>query len=226
MNPRKAISKILGAFDNKIIEKEIEKVVDKFRLKGRVIDYGCGQMTYNHLFKNSEIIGADIKNPTMPTKATIVIRNYKTRTPKNSFDVGICAEVIEHAEEPDKVLKELNRIIRPGGYLILTTPFMVPEHDERDYWRFTLKGLKILAKKHGFAVVHEKKLTKNLHTAGHMTGNAMLVSMISKRGKIKYITGPIVFPFYMIVRGIFSIFNKMSSVDTGPMICMIVCKKK
>lgn len=106
------VSKALGFFDKGIIENEMKKVIKKFRLRGKIIDYGCGQMTYKELFKNSEVIGADIENPTMQTKASVKIRNYKTPLPKNSFDVVICTEVIEHVEEPCKVLKELKRLVK------------------------------------------------------------------------------------------------------------------
>jgi SAM-dependent methyltransferase len=38
-----------------------------------------------------------------------------------SHDLAICSEVVEHLEEPERLLREIFRILRPGGYLILTT---------------------------------------------------------------------------------------------------------
>ncbi|MAH43095.1 hypothetical protein CL614_05235 [archaeon] len=222
----KNVSKAISSFDNKIIEKELRKVIPKFKLQGKIIDYGCGQMPYAHLFKDSEIIGADIQIPTMKTKATIEIKNNKTKLKKNSFDIAICTEVVEHEKEPNKVLKEINRILKKNGHLILTAPFMVPEHEERDYWRYTLKGLKTLAKNNGFQVLYEKKLTKNFHSAGHLAGNAINTSLIKPGKSHKYIGAIVALPLYFITRGFMAIMNKPSSLQTGPMINMVIAKKK
>lgn len=48
--------------------------------------------------------------------------NKSVELPDNSFDVVICREVIEHVESVPHVLREFNRILKPGGKLILTFP--------------------------------------------------------------------------------------------------------
>jgi 2-polyprenyl-3-methyl-5-hydroxy-6-metoxy-1,4-benzoquinol methylase len=40
---------------------------------------------------------------------------------KCTYHLVICSEVVEHLEEPEKLVRELYRILRPGGFLILTT---------------------------------------------------------------------------------------------------------
>ncbi len=73
--------------------------------------------------------------------------------PDASFDCVICIEVLEHCAEPFEAAKELQRILRPGGKLFLTVPFLTGYHGKRgvvqtgahdafpDYWRFTHQGL-------------------------------------------------------------------------------------
>ncbi len=222
---KKPFSKAIGSFDNKIITKEIKKTIKKFHLQGKIIDYGCGQMPYAPLFKNSEVIGADIEQPTMKSKARVLIKNNKTSLKKSSFDVAICTEVVEHEKEPKKVLKEINRLLKKNSYLILTAPFMIPEHEERDYWRYTLKGLKLLVENNGFQVVYEKKLTKNFHSAGHLAGNAINVSLMKPGKKSRYLGAIIALPLYFITRGFIALMNKPSSLKTGSMINMIIAKK-
>jgi len=57
-----------------------------------------------------------------------------------------CDAVLEHVRDPDRVVRELCRVLLPGGYLHLVTPFCHPFHEyPRDYRRFTLDGLKLLA---------------------------------------------------------------------------------
>jgi SAM-dependent methyltransferase len=57
-----------------------------------------------------------------------------------------CDAVLEHVRRPEEVMAELRRVLAPGGYLHLVTPFCHPFHEyPRDYRRFTLDGLKELA---------------------------------------------------------------------------------
>ena len=56
-----------------------------------------------------------------------------------------CDAVLEHVRDPGRVAGELCRVLAPGGYLHLVTPFCHPFHEyPRDYRRFTLDGLKQL----------------------------------------------------------------------------------
>lgn len=57
-----------------------------------------------------------------------------------------CDAVLEHAQEPDQVMREIERVLRSGGYAHLVTPFCHPFHAyPADYRRFTLQGLKLMA---------------------------------------------------------------------------------
>jgi len=66
--------------------------------------------------------------------------------PAGLFECIECDAVLEHVREPDQVMRELSRVLAPGGHLHLVTPFCHPFHEyPRDYRRFTLDGLKQLA---------------------------------------------------------------------------------
>jgi SAM-dependent methyltransferase len=65
-----------------------------------------------------------------------------------------CDAVLEHVQSPERVMGELERVLAPGGYLHLVTPFCHPFHEyPRDYRRFTIDGLKELAS--GLEVIAE-----------------------------------------------------------------------
>jgi SAM-dependent methyltransferase len=73
--------------------------------------------------------------------------------PEASQDCVICFEVLEHVRDPFKAAQELIRILRPGGRLLLTVPFMTGYHGKGetpdhagypDFWRFTHQGLQVL----------------------------------------------------------------------------------
>jgi SAM-dependent methyltransferase len=57
-----------------------------------------------------------------------------------------CDAVLEHVRDPQRVMREIERVLAPGGYAHLVTPFCHPFHEyPKDYRRFTLDGLKLLA---------------------------------------------------------------------------------
>jgi SAM-dependent methyltransferase len=57
-----------------------------------------------------------------------------------------CDAVLEHVRRPEVVMRELDRVLAPGGYLHLVTPFCHPFHEyPKDYRRFTPDGLRELA---------------------------------------------------------------------------------
>ncbi len=72
----------------------------------------------------------------------------------------LLTEVLERVAEPARVLSELARILRPGGGLLLTVPFVFELHEEPwDHSRFTNHGLRHLLEATGFAVGTIEPLT-------------------------------------------------------------------
>jgi len=67
--------------------------------------------------------------------------------PDQSLDTYFASEVFEHVDNLDKALAEAHRVLRPGGRLIFTVPFLYQEHGPQienglnmDYWRHTRGG--------------------------------------------------------------------------------------
>jgi SAM-dependent methyltransferase len=70
-----------------------------------------------------------------------------------SFDVVFCEQVLEHVADPRVAICTLLDITRPGGTLIVNTPFMIKFHpDPVDYWRFTPDALRQILEEGGFCV--------------------------------------------------------------------------
>ncbi len=69
-------------------------------------------------------------------------------------DAVVCTEVLEHVPDPRRVLAEAGRLLRPGGRLIASMPFMSRVHAApSDYQRYTAFKLKRLLAEAGFVDV-------------------------------------------------------------------------
>jgi SAM-dependent methyltransferase len=68
--------------------------------------------------------------------------------PEASFDGVVLTEVLEHCQDPHGAIHEVHRVLKPGGLLLVTSPFLWPTHgiegEYRDYWRFTRQGWELL----------------------------------------------------------------------------------
>ena len=70
-----------------------------------------------------------------------------------SFDGAVCTEVIEHVPDAEALIREMARVIKPGGSLLLTVPFVFHYHeDPEDYRRYSPPGLAAALERAGFAV--------------------------------------------------------------------------
>jgi SAM-dependent methyltransferase len=71
--------------------------------------------------------------------------------PDESVDCILCTEVMQDMKEPSELINECYRLLKKGGTLILTTPYLVPIADGQwDNYRFTQYGLKYVIEKGGF----------------------------------------------------------------------------
>jgi SAM-dependent methyltransferase len=76
----------------------------------------------------------------------------------DSFDYVLCTEVLEHTLQPFDAVKELKRILKPGGLLFISVPFNFRIHGPLpDCWRFTEHGLRALLK--DFEIIELKELS-------------------------------------------------------------------
>lgn len=94
-----------------------------------ILDAGAGNMRYkpycNHLAYISQDFGEydDSKE-----EAGLQNRDWNSKKADKSVDVVLCSEVLEHLKDPNVALRELSRIIKKNGILLLTAPFCSLTH--------------------------------------------------------------------------------------------------
>jgi SAM-dependent methyltransferase len=124
----------------------------------RILDYGCGGSPYRSLFRNSEYVRADFTpcqglDFLLPSDSSIPL-------PDGSFDMVLSTQVLEHVPEPVHYIAESFRVLKPGGFLVLTTHGLFQDHGcPYDFQRWTADGLRLLLERAGFRMKGAKKLT-------------------------------------------------------------------
>ena len=135
------------------------------QVRGRVLDVGCGQKPYLSFFDVSDYVGLEVDTPESRSKKQAdFFYDGKTFPFGNAeFDSVLCNQVLEHVFEPDEFLSELHRVLKQGGTLVLTVPFVWDEHEQPfDFARYSSFGLKHLLAKHGFTIEYQMKTCADL----------------------------------------------------------------
>lgn len=131
----------------------------KHYASGILLDVGCGEKQYEAIFSDriTAYYGLDHPDTQHLTggEPTCDIYGDGLHLPiaTDSVDTVLCTQVLEHSAEPWVMMEELARVLRPGGYLIVTAPGEWRIHGEPyDFYRFTRCGLKYLAERSGLEV--------------------------------------------------------------------------
>ena len=121
---------------------------------GVLLDIGCGNKPYESLFSEvTKYIGCDMVQSSEHC-VDIIADAAQIPVSSKSVDTVFSTQVIEHVPEPARVISEAFRLLKPGGYFILSGPMYWHLHEEpHDYFRFTKHGFKYLIEKSGFEVV-------------------------------------------------------------------------
>ena len=114
----------------KTVPKVHEKVISLIDItSGKVLDVGCGRggllQSIKKIFPALTSYGCDIDEKSLEFKDIKFKKsdiNKGLDYKKDSFDLIFCIEVIEHVENPFFLIRELNRVLKKQGTLIITSP--------------------------------------------------------------------------------------------------------
>jgi ubiquinone/menaquinone biosynthesis C-methylase UbiE len=132
----------------------------------RVLDVGCGLRPYEPLFAHGEYVGIDVPDSGREVEGKLADRWFDGRKipyEDEEFDAVICTQVLEHAVDSDGLLAEMHRVLRRGGRLLVTVPFMWGEHETPyDFRRFSSFGIRAAAERAGFEQIYVERLIRGV----------------------------------------------------------------
>jgi SAM-dependent methyltransferase len=125
---------------------------------GWLLDAGAGECIYRHDFTHGKYVSIDFGKGDLHWDygdLDIIGDLHYIPIAPNRIDAILCIQVLEHVADPGAVLKELHRILKPGGALYVTAPQGWCEHQPpHDYFRFTSFALRKLFKDAGFDITY------------------------------------------------------------------------
>jgi SAM-dependent methyltransferase len=151
------------------------------QVRGTLADVGAGAQPFRDMLPSEvRYIAVDIEEAE---------RHFGYRTPDTRYFRGgrlpladgeagtvLCTETLEHVEEPVAFLRELRRVLSPGGRLLLTVPFAARWHFvPHDYWRFTPTGLEQVLAQAGFREIQVYARGGALAVAGYKVWGLILL---------------------------------------------------
>lgn len=113
--------------------------------RGRVLDVGCADSWARHVLSQCDYVGLDYPTTASGlygTRPQVFADGASLPFASASFDTVLLLEVLEHVADAEQVLAEISRVLKPGGVLLTSMPFLYPLHDApHDYRRYTAPGL-------------------------------------------------------------------------------------
>lgn len=181
-------------------------------LTGRLLDFGCGSKPYQSLFRVHSYTGLDFEKTGHDHSNEQIDVFYDGKTipfGDGHFDSVLCSEVAEHLFDLPAALKEMHRVLKPGGKLLLTCPFVWGEHEAPyDYARYTRFALKDILEKAGFTIrVYEKE--------GHFQEAIMQMRVLYMAQVLEPFLARLSYPGTWIFRSLVFLFNGWGSLKAA-----------
>ncbi|HEX9017280.1 MAG TPA: class I SAM-dependent methyltransferase [Chloroflexota bacterium] len=119
-------------------------------IRGTVLDVGCGDFLTKYGFGGSvRYYGMDITGRATHVRGDAHYLPFR----EAAADWVLLVAMLEHVADPALVLREVGRVLKPGGYLYVAVPFLQMEHGDTDFCRWTTDGVDRLLAQNGFEVV-------------------------------------------------------------------------
>lgn len=195
--------KTMGFYSVRTAILESVKTETKF-FYGQVLDVGCGFMPYRKIIESNprveKYVGMDLEKPTYygHIEPDLKWNGEKIPLTDESVDCVMATEFLEHYAEPEKILKEIRRVLKPGGRLYATVPFVWNLHEiPHDEYRYTPYSLERHFAAAGYKNVRIKSLGGWNCALAQMIGLWITFSKMNRFARV--VLRGLLFPFYVLL---------------------------
>ena len=178
-----------------------------------VLDAGAGDCPYKHLFSEARYESADFCQVDKAYgEITHVCDLTDIPVEDNRYDLILLTQVLEHLPEPQDVLREMLRILKPGGELWLSAPLFFAEHEvPYDFYRYTQFGLDHLLQSAGFALRRMEWLEGYYGTLSYQFGDAAIALPYHPKNYGGGLVGAIAAVMALFVKPLFLLLSMLFS---------------
>jgi SAM-dependent methyltransferase len=139
------------------VTKYVQEVAASLPARSSILDAGAGEGAYKKYFGHCDYKAIDLgvgESKWNYTNLDYIAPLDKMPIENDSFDSVLCTQVLEHLELPRESVREMFRVLKPGGRLFLTVPMAQGEHQTPyDFFRYTSFGLRSICKDAGFSEI-------------------------------------------------------------------------
>jgi len=214
----------------RLLRKQLKKTVQY--VNGDLLDVGCGTRPYEQIFLpyTNRYVGLDV----VAGPRVDILADTTRRLPfdDETYDTVICTEMLEHTQHPRKSIREISRVLKVRGHVIISAPFTHKLHGEpHDYYRFSHHILKIMLQEANLEPLEIHCVGTSMAVLGREIGDIMYafgdvfrsksLRILMRVMRITIVT-PIIWLFY-ILDCVLSNFRFLKSNTLG---FVVVAKKR
>jgi len=219
--------------------------------RGRLLDVGCGDRPYEHLFRPyvTEYVGIEHEasfNATTASQAArgpdLLYDGQRLPFEDKTFDTVLNVQVLEHTPHPAALVAEMARVLKDDGILLLSAPFQFRLHEQpHDYYRYSPHGLRVLCAAAGLEVIEVHNQGSLWSVLGHKL-NSYLAFRVARVGglaqamgklphegravvRTRYWTLPFVAPLMVGLSGSARILDRIAPDDEETLGFLIVARR-
>ena len=153
------------------LERELEPVVHY--LSGRMLNAGCGTRDIRPFLARNGVSDVTLYDIDSTDPSVLIGPLEAMPFEDESFDSALCNAVLEHVEDAGRAMRELARVVREGGYIVVAVPFLQPYHAcPGDFRRYTADGLSQLGLSAGLEPVEVLPVHSLAQTLGWIVWEA------------------------------------------------------